>query len=124
MLPADGPDGVVPAERTWTVTFLGLGEGEVPGAEVSSRGATVTVTGDVRSALVLATAADPAPRTRGREERLFAVMNAAQYSYDDKATAWRIIASGRSDLEVFAELHALKLPAALMSAIAEQLGAH
>ena len=124
VLPADGPDGVVPAERTWRVTFLGLGEGEVPGAGFSSRGATLTVTGDVRSALVLATAADPAPRTRGRDERLFAVMNAAQYSYDDKATAWRIIASGRSDLEVFAELHALKLPAALMSAIAEQLGAH
>jgi hypothetical protein len=121
--PAHGPDGVVPAIRAWTVTFLGLGADEVPGAEVSARGATVAVTGDVRSALVVSTAADPAPRTRGREERLFEVLNAAQYSYDDKAQAWRIIASGRSDVEIYAELHALKLPAALMSAVAEQLGA-
>jgi hypothetical protein len=81
------------------------------------------VTGDVRSILVVATTPDPQPRTRGRDDRLYAVLNAAQYSYDDKATAWRIISSGRSDVQVFAELQSLRLPAGLVSAIAEQLAA-
>lgn len=120
---ADGPDGILLAQRTWTVTFLGLGDEEVPGAQLSTRGATVTVTGDVRSILVVATTPDPQPRTRGRDDRLYAVLNAAQYSYDDKATAWRIISSGRSDVQVFAELQSLRLPAGLVSAIAEQLAA-
>ena len=113
----------MPAVRTWTVTFLGLGADEVAGADVSTRGASVTVTGDIRSSLIVATAPDPAPRTRGREERLFAVLNTAQYLYEDKATAWKIITSGRPDVRVFADLHALGLPSALMGALAEQLAA-
>ena len=121
--PADGPDGVVPAVRTWTVTFLGLGADEVAGADVSPRGASVTVTGDVRSTLTVATTPDPTPRTRDREERLFAVLNTAQYLYEDKSTAWTIITSGRPDFDVFADLHALGLPPALMGALAEQLAA-
>lgn len=121
--PADGPDGVVPAERTWTVTFLGLGIDEVAGAEVSSRGASVTVSGDVRTTLTIATTPDPAPRTRGREERLFAVLNTAQHSYDEKTQAWAILTSGRRDVDVLTDLHAIGLPAALVGAITEQLAA-
>ncbi|GAA2971883.1 hypothetical protein JOD63_000031 [Microbacterium terrae] len=123
VLPADGPDGVVPETRTWMITFLALGADEVPGADVTPRGATVTVRGDVRAPLVATTAADPSPRTRGTTDRLFAVLNAAQYAYEDKTAAWRVLTSGRPDAEVFAELHALELPAALLSAIAEQLAA-
>lgn len=123
VLPADGPDGVVPAERSWRVTFLGLGESEVPGATESARGATVSVGGHVRSSLVVATTSDPTPRTRDRDARLFAVLNTAQHSYDDKTAAWRILTSGRPDVEIFAELHAVGLPPALSSAIAELLSA-
>ncbi|GAA1980409.1 glycoside hydrolase family 31 protein [Microbacterium pumilum] len=121
--PAEGPDDVVPAVRTWTVTFLGLGEDEVQGAGVSSRGATVTVAGDARVSLTVATTHDPAPRTQGREDRIFAVLNGAQYLYEDKAMAWRIITSGRAPADVFADLHALALPAPLVGAIVEQLAA-
>ena len=119
--PADGPEGVVPAVRTWTVTFLALGADEVAGADVTTRGASVTVSGSIRSSITVATAPDPQPRTRGREERLFAVLNTAQYLYEDKKTAWKIITSGRPDLEVFADLHALGLPSALLGALTEQL---
>ena len=97
--------------------------GRVAGADVSPRGATVTVTGDVRATLVVTTVLDPAARTRGREERLFAVLNSAQYLYEDKAKAWAMIRSGRPDVDVFAELHTLGLPAALGGAILEQLTA-
>ena len=114
-------DGIVPTARTWTVTFLGLGADEVTGADVTPRGATVTVAGDVRSALIVATTSGPEPHTHGREERLFAMLNAAQYLYEDKAEAWKIITSGRAEFEVFADLHALGLPPALMGALAEQL---
>ena len=51
----------MPAVRTWAVTFLGLGADEVAGADVSHRGATLTVTGDVRSSLTVATSPDPRP---------------------------------------------------------------
>ncbi|WP_243076249.1 glycoside hydrolase family 31 protein [Microbacterium sp. SS28] len=119
--PAEGPDGIVPPMRTWTVTFLGLDGDEVPGAEASPRGATVTVSGDIRLELVVATSPGPTPRTRGRDERLFAVLNAAQYPYDDKERAWKVLTSGRPDVDVFAELHSLALPPALVGAIAEQL---
>ena len=121
--PVDGPDDIVPAVRTWKVTFLGLGAEDVADAEVSARGASVTVTGDVRSTLVVSTTPDPASATRGREERLFALMNTAQYFYEDKAKVWRIITSGRSEVDVFADLHALGLPPALMGALAEQFAA-
>ena len=81
----------------------------------------MTVSGDIRSSLTVATTPDPRPRTRDREERLFAVLNTAQYLYEEKSAAWKIITSGRPDFDVFADLHALGLPSALMGAIAEQL---
>jgi hypothetical protein len=83
----------------------------------------VTVSGDVRTAHVVATIADPAPTTRGRRDRLFAVLNAAQYLYEEKAKAWAIISSGPADADAFAELHALGLPDALVGAVLEQLAA-
>ena len=123
ILPVEGADGVVPSERTWTVTFLGLGADDVHGASTSARGASVTVSGAVHTALTVATTPDPQARTRGREERLFAVLNTAQHSYDEKTKAWAILGSGQRDVDVFADLHAIGLPPALVGALAEQLAA-
>ncbi|MEU1972038.1 TIM-barrel domain-containing protein [Microbacterium sp. NPDC019599] len=121
--PASGQSGVVPEVRTWAVTFLGLGAEEVPGAEASASGATVTVSGDAESRLVVSTAPGATPRTRGREERIFAVLNAAQCPYDTKERAWKLLTSGRPAVDVWADLHALGLPPALVGALAEQLTA-
>jgi hypothetical protein len=81
-------------------------------------GAPLGAVGVPRRDRAATTTPDPVARTRHRDERLFAVLNSAQYLYEEKAKAWAMIRSGRSDVDVFAEL-----PAALVGAIVEQLTA-
>jgi hypothetical protein len=99
---------VLPPERTWTVTFLGLGR-------------TATVAGPTDRPLRVEAGANPVPRTAERRERLFALLNAAQYEHEAKAAAWRTLESARAPEEMLAELHAQGLPRALIGALAEVL---
>src|SRR4051794_1368329 len=132
---ADDPHGTLPRERTWTVTFLGVPVGtplDVEGAESSAAvyrdgRASVTIAGvptgrAVRVALD-AGAAAAGPRTPDRAERLFAVLNAAQYAHEAKATAWTTLTSALSTEAMLAELHAQGLPRELIGALSELLTA-
>jgi alpha-glucosidase (family GH31 glycosyl hydrolase) len=127
---ADDPRGVLPAARTWTVTFLGV-EPDTPvradggSAEpASGRFASVTVR-DVPAdrALRIETGADPSPRTLDRPDALFAVLNAAQFGHEAKAAAWGTLTSGLAPEAMLAELHAQAVPRELIGALSELLTA-
>jgi hypothetical protein len=129
--PAEDPHGVLPQARTWTVTFLGLDAG----APVHVDGSVVDrVQGHGRVSVRIASArtdrpirvsvdADPQPRTRGRSDALFAVLNAAQYGHEAKAAAWRTLTSELPPAAMLAELHAQALPRELIGALSELLTA-
>ena len=109
---ADGPDGVLPRERTWTVTFLGL----EPRAGRRSPG---------RPASRCAPRSAPT-RARARPHRadaLFAMLNAAQYGHEAKEAAWRTLTSELAPAAMLAELHAQALPRELIGALSELLTA-
>jgi alpha-glucosidase (family GH31 glycosyl hydrolase) len=106
---ADDPHGVLPAEREWKVTFLGLD------AEPQS------LAGPPGEPLRAEAGADPGPRTPAREDALFAVLDGAQYSNSDKQAAWRTLGSDLSTAAKLAELHAQRLPRELIGALAELL---
>ena len=107
---ADGPPGVLPGERTWTVTVLGTGRSE-------------TVSGPPDAALRVTVGADPAPRTPDRADALFDVLSCAQYGHEAKAAAWRTLTSDLAPEAMLAELHAQALPRELIGALSELLTA-
>jgi hypothetical protein len=109
---AEDPHGVLPATRTWTVTFLGTG----------AAGATVPDAPTDRPVTVPADVAD-GPRTQDRSGALFAVLNAAQFAHEAKAAAWRTLSSELAPHAMLAELHAQKLPRELIGALSELLTA-
>jgi hypothetical protein len=108
---AEDPHGVLPAVRAWTVTGLGV-EHE-----------PLAASGPPGEPLRVAAGADPRPRTPDREDALFAILNAAQFSHEVKETAWRTLSSGLSVAPVLAELHAQGLPRELIGALSELLTA-
>jgi hypothetical protein len=109
---AEDPHGVLPQARTWTVTFLGLG------------GEGVTIEdAPVDRPLTVDAGAEPRPRTARREDALFAVLNAAQYGHEAKATAWATLTSALPAAAKLAELHAQGLPRELIGAVSELLTA-
>jgi hypothetical protein len=129
---ADGPRGILPAERTWTVTFLGVDE-DTP---IRAHGASSErARGDGRASVTIRDAptdrplrveaggGDVSPRTQGRAEALFAVLNAAQYGHEPKAAAWGTLTSELSPESMLAELHAQALPRELIGALSELLTA-
>jgi alpha-glucosidase (family GH31 glycosyl hydrolase) len=129
--PADDPHGILPRERTWTVTVLGVPEGTTiavgGGAHERVRGgrASVTISGVPTDAAVRVEVSgrDLTPRTQGLADRLFDVLNTAQFGHSAKETAWRTLTSGLSREAMLAELHAQELPRALTGALAELLTA-
>jgi alpha-glucosidase (family GH31 glycosyl hydrolase) len=110
---ADDPHGVLPAARSWTVTFLGLDESR------SVHVADAPVDRPVR----VQAGADPRPRTPDRSAALFGVLNAAQYGHMAKAAAWETLTSSLSPAAMLAELHAQALPRELIGALSELLTA-
>ena len=66
---------------------------------------------------------DRSPRTPGRSEALFAILNAAQYGHEAKAAAWRTLTSALPPAAMLAELHAQALPRQLIGALSELLTA-
>ncbi len=109
---AEDPHGILPATRTWTVTFLGV---EHPGETVADAptGEPVTVRADVADG----------PLTASREDALFEVLNAAQFGHEAKAAAWRTLSSELPPHAKLAELHAQELPRELIGALSELLTA-
>jgi alpha-glucosidase (family GH31 glycosyl hydrolase) len=127
--PAEDPHGVLPAERTWTVTFLG-----VPAdTAIAVDGAPADVTGGEGRASVTVRAApgtavrvgcgEDVPRTQDVADRLFDVLNTAQYGHSEKASAWTTLTADLAPGAMLAELHAQGLPRALIGAISEVLTA-
>jgi alpha-glucosidase (family GH31 glycosyl hydrolase) len=108
---AEDPHGVLPAERSWTVTLLGTDADPIH------------VAGPTGEALRAEAGADPQARTPARDEALFAVLNAAQYGNEPKETAWKTLASELSPAAKLAELHAQGLPRELIGALSELLTA-
>jgi alpha-glucosidase (family GH31 glycosyl hydrolase) len=110
--PAEDPHGVLPATRTWTVTFLGTGEAAATVADAPT-GRPVTVAADAAGA----------PRTQDRSGALFSVLNTAQFAHEAKLAAWRTLTSGLAPEAMLAELHAQELPRELIGALSELLTA-
>jgi alpha-glucosidase (family GH31 glycosyl hydrolase) len=108
---ADDPHGVLPATRTWTVTFVGTDISiTIPDAP-TDRPIEVAA----RAGLGLST-----PR---RSEALFAVLSAAQYGHEAKLAAWEALTSDLPPEAMLAALHAQGLPRALIGALSELLTA-
>jgi hypothetical protein len=131
--PADDPHGVLPRARTWTVTFLGVGDeatlrveaaGEAGEPVVAHGRASVTIR-DVPAGEAVRVVAAPgdAPLTHDRSGALFAILNAAQFGHDAKAAAWTTLQSDLPPAAKLAELHARKLPRPLIGALSELLTA-
>jgi hypothetical protein len=110
---ADDPHGILPRERTWTVTFLGVDD------DVN---ATITAAPTDRPIRVDA-GAGRRPRTAGRSEALFALLNEAQFEHEAKAAAWRTLTSAQPPEAMLVELHAQGLPRSLIGALSEVLTA-
>ncbi len=130
--PADDPHGVLPAARTWTVTFLGVDAGVRPAAESGGDGAaaadgraSITVRDTPSGQAVGVTAATgDAPRTPRLREALYDVLNAAQYDHEAKAAAWATLTEpDLSPAAMLAELHAQALPRELVGVLTELLTA-
>jgi alpha-glucosidase (family GH31 glycosyl hydrolase) len=96
--------GVVPAERTWTVRVLGS--------------EAAVVSGRTDAPLRVPAAARTPDDLSGR---LYAILNAAQYDHEAKATAWAVLQSDRPTAAKLAELHAQGHPRSLLGALAELL---
>jgi hypothetical protein len=129
--PADDPHALLPRERTWTVTVLGVDADTPIAADGAATGrvrggrASVTISGAPtdRPVRVEVGGEEPTPRTQGVAEALFDVLNAAQFGHTAKATAWRTLTSDLSPAAMLAELHAQELPRELIGALSELLTA-
>lgn len=126
--PAEGPSGIVPATRTWTITMLGLPASTAVMVDGEAQGSTsdrvrVTVTRATTAAFSVSVGADPRPATQEVRERIFALLNAAQHPYESKAALLNTATAPRSAAARIAELQALDPPEALLSALTELLTA-
>ena len=108
---ADDPHGILPATRTWTVTFVGTDVSlTIPDAPTDQ-----PIEVDARAGLGLS--------TPHRSEALFAVLNAAQYGHEAKFAAWETLSSDLPPEAMLAALHAHAMPRALIGAVSELLTA-
>ena len=128
---ADGPSGIVPETRTWTVTVLGLpadtaltvNDAAHRASATGSGRVSVTLTADATSETAVVVGPDPRPATQDVAGRVFALLNTAQYPYEDKAALWAVVSAPRSAASRLAELQALTPPEPLLSAVTELLTA-
>jgi hypothetical protein len=122
---------VVPARRSWTVTFLGIdaldsvsvtGGGAGAGIERTDLGWQVTIEDAPTDAeLRLTVRATRRSGTTDRSRRLHAVLDPAQWDHELKWRAWAVLESDEDDLAKLAELQTVGVPAALLSALTEVL---
>jgi hypothetical protein len=126
--PADGPSGIVPETRTWTVTVLALPTGtpvQVDGQRhpANADRVRVTVTRDTTASFTVSVGADPRPSTQDVDARVFALLNTVQYPYEAKAALWATATAPRAATSRLAELQALNPPEPLLAALTELLTA-
>ena len=129
--PAVGPDGVIPGERTWTVTFLAdLPDGP---ALVDGRPAEVTpgrrrrfsvlakapTTSEVTVEVGLLARADADRST----ENIRKILSTAQFDNPVKLQMWEVVSSQKPPAAKIAALYALRVPAPLLGAVVEHLTA-
>lgn len=127
---AEGPAGIVPAARTWTVTFLAdlpSGPPLVDGrpAELTGEAGrfSITLRADTTSVTtveVKLTAPVSADHSTANIER---ILTAAQTDNPVKLEMWRVVTSAQPLPAKIAALHALHPPAPLLGAVVEQLAA-
>ncbi|WP_375401751.1 TIM-barrel domain-containing protein [uncultured Amnibacterium sp.] len=137
--PVDGDSAAVPACRDWTITFVALGGAAFTGTAGTGTG-TVRVddkpvaaqrTGGDLSIRVVQAPTDRAVTvtiggggalaTADLADRLFALLNAAQWGNDQKEAAWSVLRSGLPVPEQVAALTAQQVPAPLLGALIELL---
>jgi len=119
---------VVPARRSWTVTFFGLdsldsvtvaGGGAGAGIARTDLGWQVTVE-DAPSDIELRLTVRAARGSRTADRRrLQAVLATAQWDHELKWRAWDVLESDADDVGKLAGLQAIGTPAALLSALTE-----
>lgn len=127
---ADGPRGLVPEERTWTITFLAappsrtaLVDGER--IEITEGAGRFSVT--VRASTASETTLEVKPVAAGAADRatdaIRRILGAAQFDNQVKLQTWEAVTSSASPAAKLATLHALPIPAPLLGALVEQLTA-
>ncbi|WP_229379542.1 TIM-barrel domain-containing protein [Streptomyces sp. VRA16 Mangrove soil] len=128
--PAKGPEGIVPATRTWTATFLA----DLPAGPALADGRPIEVTGEPGRFSVTVEAATDAgthievklgsplhpDRTADNVRR---ILGAAQFDNPTKLEMWRIVTAPGPLTSKISALHALRVPAELLGAVVEQLTA-
>ncbi|MFJ8950438.1 TIM-barrel domain-containing protein [Streptomyces sp. NPDC102381] len=129
--PADGPEGIVPAARTWTVTFLA----DLPTGPALVDGNPCEVTGEPgRFSVTVGAAATSSATTVEVKlgsplhpdrtwDTIQGILAAAQFDNPTKLEMWRIVTSSGPLTSKISALHALRVPAELLSAVMEQLTA-
>lgn len=129
--PADGPEGIVPAARTWTVTFLAdlpTGPALVDGNPCEVTGGpgrfsvTVGAAATASATTVEVKLGSPLHPDRTRDT-IQGILAAAQFDNPTKLEMWRIVSSSGPLTSKISALHALRVPAQLLSAVMEQLTA-
>jgi hypothetical protein len=127
--PVAGRADAVPAERTWTITFLALRPDAVTvnGAPAEIAGAdgrwSVTVTAPTDREVAVRVGGGPLRIGPHRREVVREVLERAQTSNPGKLQAWRIVEGDRTAAEKIGELNTVDLPEEVRAAIAELLTA-
>ena len=111
----EGARECVPSQREWKITFLSLRE---KGAKYSVSG---TVARDQTSSFRLD--AEPVLATPDKNQKLFEILNRAQYSNTSKESIWQVLQTHDDEFSCVQALRALDVPSALLDAISEVLGA-
>jgi alpha-glucosidase (family GH31 glycosyl hydrolase) len=124
-----GPQGIIPAYRTWTVTLLGVTNS--PTCTVDNTSLPLHVEFDRSSVTIeevptgqsieVGFGRELRPEDPGSQQRIFDLLNRAQYGHDAKVEIWRVLRSRQSTGQKLTELSAQKVCPALQAAIAELL---
>ena len=126
--PAQGDLNVVPPERDYTVTFVGVADNRADGVPSVYDHETARLSVDLAN-VATATGANvrlvtPPKITDNRvADRVFALLDRAQIAFDVKDAVDRITASGLPLSRQLADLHALDLDEHLHSAVVELVAA-
>lgn len=124
----EGDASVLPARRTWTLTFLAAlpaGPVTVDGAEVRVSGVdgrwSVQVAAAPGDGVVVRVGGGPLRVGTDRTDALRAILESAQAPNAEKLRAWEVVSSDRTPTEKIAELAAVALPGPVRDALVEEL---
>jgi alpha-glucosidase (family GH31 glycosyl hydrolase) len=125
-----GPEGVVPDQRTWTVTFLAdppsgpaLVNGEPVEVTLAEGRFSIVAHAATTSETTVEVKLSAAGRADRSAERIQRVLSAAQFDNPAKLRIWGVVNSAKPLASKLAALHALQVPAPLLGAVVEHLTA-